>query len=635
MFDFVYRHKRALQLILALLIIPPFALFGVDSYLRERSGTATVATVNGQNIAQQEFNIALRERQEQLQQMTGGKMDAAMLDSPELRFGVADALVNQQLLLQHASRSKLVAADQQLQSLLSQAPAFQDNGKFSLEAYQNFLKTRNKTAAEFENELRRDFILQQVNDPYAGSAFMPRTVVQRVLNITETQREASVHVLAPAAYESKVSVDADAAKKYYDSRKDEFRTPEQVRAEYVVFTIDALLPEEKVDPEAVRTAYDEQLKKNPAQETRQASHILIAVDEKAPAAEKQKARAKAEELLKQVKAKPQAFAEIAKANSQDPGSAANGGDLGAFKRSDMVKPFSDAAFGMKVGEISNLVESNFGFHIIKLTGMTESKAPTFESRRAEIETELKRQAASRKFAGMSEQFNNIVYEQFDNLKAAAEFAKTTVLQSGWVSRGGGASDPRLNNPKLLQALFSDEVMKNKRNTEVVEVGPGTLIAARLLEHKPSVVRTFEESQASIVATLTRQRAAQLAAQEGRALLDKLRKGEDAGFKWGDAKLVAFSNPVQGLDEETRKQILRVDVSKLPAYAGMETPGGYALIRVSRVVAPEKADPEKEKNIAAAIQQAHAQEQNSVFLASLKQRGSINIRKDQVVEKKEK
>ena len=187
MFDFVYRHKRALQLILALLIIPPFALFGVDSYLRERSGTATVATVNGQNIAQQEFNIALRERQEQLQQMTGGKMDAAMLDSPELRFGVADALVNQQLLLQHASSSKLVAADQQLQSLLSQAPAFQDNGKFSLEAYQNFLKTRNKSAAEFENELRRDFILQQVNDPYAGSAFMPRTVVQRILNITETQ----------------------------------------------------------------------------------------------------------------------------------------------------------------------------------------------------------------------------------------------------------------------------------------------------------------------------------------------------------------------------------------------------------------------------------------------------------------
>src|SRR5688572_19700703 len=156
MFDFVYRHKRVLQLVLALIIIPPFAFFGVDSYLRGGDATAPIASVNGQIIGQQEFNIALRERQDMLQNMGGGKVDPALLDNPEMRLSVAEALVNQKLLQQQASRSRLVATDQQLQSLLGQAPAFQEDGKFSGERYEQFLRTRNKSAVDFETDLRRD-----------------------------------------------------------------------------------------------------------------------------------------------------------------------------------------------------------------------------------------------------------------------------------------------------------------------------------------------------------------------------------------------------------------------------------------------------------------------------------------------
>lgn len=636
MFDFISRHRRLLYWILALLIIPPFVMVipGVDTFVRSGDGTGPVASVNGQVVGQQEFNVALREQQDRLQQMAGGKVDPALLDNPEMRFSVAEGLVHQKLLLQQALRSRLVTSDQQLQSLLSQAPAFQEDGKFSNDRYQSFLRARNRSAVDFETELRRDLLLQQVNDSFGEANFLPRTVVQRLTRLAETQREASIFIVAPDKFDGKAVVEADAIKKYYDSRQEEFRTPEQLRVEYVALSIDALLPGVKVDPEDVKKAYDDQIKRSQVQEMRQASHILVAVEGKASAEEKQKAKARAEEVLKQVKAKPAAFADIAKANSQDPGSAVNGGDLGSFKRGDMTKPFSDAVFAMKVGDISGLVESEFGLHIIKLTGITEAKAPSFESQRAQLENDLKRSAAGKAFAALAEEFNNKAFEQSESLKAAAEVAKAPVQQSEWITRSG-AGDARLNNPKLLQSMFSEDVLKNRRNTEAVEVSPGRLVVARLLEHKPSAVRPFEQVEVEIAARLKRQRLAQLAAQEGRAALESLRQGKDAGVAWGAPQMISFSNPIKELSEDVRKQVLRTDVSKLPAFAGVETPAGYALIRVTRVVEPEKIDVEKEKNLALTLQQAQGQEQNLAFLASLKQKADIKLRKEQFSEKKDK
>jgi len=370
------------------------------------------------------------------------------------------------------------------------------------------------------------------------------------------------------------------------------------------------------------------------QETRQASHILIAVDAKASAEDKQKAKAKAEDILKQIKAKPASFADLAKTHSQDPGSANKGGELDAFKRGDMVKPFATTAYEMKIGDIAGPVETEYGYHIIKLTGITPGKSPSFESMRGQLETELKRQRAGKKFAEMAEQFNNTVFEQSESLKAAAEFAKGTVQQSDWFSRNG-VVDARLNNPKLVQAIFSDEVLKNKRNTEAVELAPGMLVAARLLEHKPSVVRPFENVQAEITTKLLRLRAMQLASQEGRAALEKLRQGKDAEVSWGAPQMLNFSSQIKDLNEDVRKQILRTDISKLPAYAGVETSSGYTLIRITRIVDAEKIDAEKEKNLATAMQQAASQEQFTAYIAILKQKSDVKIRKEQLTEKKEK
>ncbi|MEQ1773599.1 MAG: SurA N-terminal domain-containing protein [Burkholderiales bacterium] len=634
MFDWIHNNKRFAQGILALIILP-FAFFGVDSYFKSSDASTPVATVGGQTITQQEFNIALRERQESLQSMSGGRIDSALLDNPELRFSVADGLVNQRLLLQQAARANLTATDQQLRAVLEQAPVFQQDGKFSLDLYNQYLAARRKGAVEFESELRRDILMRQLDDAYSESHFLPRTIVQRLVTLTETQREASLFTFAPERFESKATVEGDAAKKYYDSRQDEFRLPEQVRVEYVTLSIDSLLPSTTVDPEEVKKAFDEFATKNQVQETRSASHILIAVDAKASAEEKQKAKTKADDILKQIKAKPASFADLAKAHSQDPGSAEKGGDLGSFKRGEMVKQFSAAAYEMKVGDVTGPVETEYGYHIIKLTGITAGKSPSFEAMRGQLETELKRQRAGKKFAEMAEQFNNTVFEQSESLKAAAEFSKSPVQQSDWFSRNAAIADARLNNPKLLQSIFSDDVLKNKRNTEAIEVSPGTLVAARVLEHRPSVIRPFENVQIEIVARLQRQRAMQLAAQEGRAALEKLRQGKDGEITWGTAQMVNFSSQIKDLSDDVRKQILRTDISKLPAYAGVEAASGYTLIRITRVVEPGKIDAEKEKNLATAMQQAASQEHYAAYLASLKQKGDVKIRKEQLVEKKEK
>lgn len=620
---------------LALVILPPFALFGVDSYLRSGDSTAPVAHVGDRAVTQQEFNVALQERQDVIRNMTGGRADPSMLDSPELRAGVLDGVINQHLLLRQASRSRMMVPDQHLQAVLAEAPGFQENGKFSLARYEQFLKSRGRTAEQFEDEVRRDLLIKQQDDAYSDSHFLPRATLVRLLKLTEQQREVSQFVFAPDRYEAQVKLEADAVKKYYDANQNEFRIPEQARVEYVALTIDSLLPQQTVSEEEVKKAFEETIAKTQTPETRQASHILIAVDAKAPAEEKKKARAQADDVYKQVKAKPASFADLAKKYSKDPGSAEKGGDLGSFRRGDMVKAFADMAYQMKVGDISEPVETEYGYHIIKLAGISASKPPAFEEHRARIETELKRQRASKQFSALAENFHNAVFEQSESLKGAAELAKSPVQQSAWLSRTR-AEDARLNNPKLLQAIFSDEVLKNKRNTEAVEVAPGVMVSARLIEHKPSAVQPFDKVNEVIVKRLTRQRATQIAAQEGRAALEQLRQGKGGDHAWSETKLVSFTTDAKDMNPAVFKQVIKVDVSKLPAYSGVEDgQGGYALIRVSRVVDPEKIEAEKEKGLVNMLQQSIGAEQFAAYVASLKQKTGVKIRQEALADKKDK
>jgi peptidyl-prolyl cis-trans isomerase D len=525
----------------------------------------------------------------------------------------------------------MTVSDQQLQSVIAEQQAFQEGGKFSYNLYDQYLKTQGMTPASFETRLRYDLLLQNADDAYSDSVFVPRTVTERLLQISGQKREVSQSVILPEQFLAYVKLDADAAKKDYDSHQDEYRVPEQVRVEYVTLSSDTLASQIQVDPAEIKKAYEARRSQYEVKETRQASHILISVDAGANAEAKQKARAKAEEIYAQLKKNPEKFAELAKANSQDPGSAANGGDLGFFGRGTMVKPFDTAVFQMKPGEISAPIESQYGFHIIRLIAIKAGQLKSFDEVRSQIEEELRKALAARKFAELAENFNNVVFEQSESLNAAAQLAKSTVQQSGWITREH-AADERLNNPKLLQSIFSEDVLKNKRNTEAVEVLPGVLVAARLLEHKPSSVRPFAEVSAEITKKLTLRQASQLAIQDGRDRLEKLKQGKEAQATWG-APLLVSRNEAKGVSGPVMKQIFMSDTSKLPAYTGVERAGGgFILIKITRVEEPKKVAPEEQKAFLDALRQVIGQESMSAYVASLRKKTSVKISKD-LLEKK--
>lgn len=628
MFDFVHKNKKLMQLMLAIIILP-FAFFGIDSYFQKGSGGDVVASVGDYRISQGEFAMALRERQEMLQRMSGGRVDPAMLDSTELRFSVVDNLVQQRLLMDRAVRAGFVITDRQVQDIVGNVEAFRENGKFSYARYEELLKAQGMTPVIFEQRMRQDLLVDHVTHAYTASAFVSRSEAALLQRISDQQREISHVVLGADRFMSQVKLDADAAKKYYDSHQDEFRVPEQVRIEFVTLSADGLLAQIQPAAAEVRKAYDENLKRFEVKEARQASHILITADASPEA--KKKAKARADELYAQLKKNPKDFAELAKKNSQDPGSATNGGDLGFFERGAMVKPFDDAVFSMKAGEISAPVESEFGYHIIRLTAVRGGKGKTFEEARPEIEAELKKQLAGRKFAELAEAFSNALFEQSDSLKAAADLVKVAPQKSGWMARSSG-DNTTLGNQKLLQAVFSEDVLKNKRNTEAIEIAPGVLVGARIAEHKPSAIQPFDQVSGALVKKLTLQQASQLAAQDGRAKLEALKQGKDAQVTWSAPLLVGRGDP-KGIPVEVLRQAFKTDVSKLPAYAGAEAAGGgYTLVRISKVQEATEGAKDKQNTIAQTLRQVAGQAELAAYLASLKQKSEVKIRKEQVEKK---
>ena len=624
MFDAVRNNKKIVQLFLVAITLP-FAFWGVESYVRNAGGGSDVASVGGSKISPQEFAQAMREQQERMRGMLGPQFNAAMFETPEVRQAILDSLVTQRLLLLQAGKSNLLASDDQLRQYLGAIPALQEDGKFSMRRYEQALSGQGLTQAGFEAKLRQDLTLKQLVAAVSDTSIVSRGAAERVLAVQLEEREVSEAAIQPEKFAGQVRIAPEAAKDFYEKNRKQFETPEQVRAEYVTLSLDAIAAAQEIKPEDVSKKYEEEF----APKIRQRAE----------------AKKKAEQILGEAKSNPGRFAELAKQHSQDPGSAAKGGDLDFFGRGAMVKPFEEAAFKLKEGEISGVVESDFGYHIIRLTGIRKGKSG--EERRAShilltapaapkdaasarqaVERELKRMAAAKQYGEAAEAFSNMVYEQADSLKPAAEKFKLTVQQTGFFDKANRAAAGQLGlSDKLLAALFSDDAVKNKRNTEAVEVAPNTLLAARVIEHKPAQLRPFETVKADIEKKLAAEEAAKLAQKEGEARLAQLAKGENPGLAWSPAQTVPRQG-MRGLPPEGLKAIFKAPADKLPSYAGAPLPGGaYVVYRVSQIrpgVAKE-GDPRAQAQ-AAQLAQLSGGEDFNAFVAALKSRYPVEINK---------
>lgn len=620
MFDFVQEKKRVVQIVLFLIIIT-FGFFGIDSYMRSGGGDIP-ATVNGEKITQREFDGALRQQLERVREQAGSNFDPALFDKPEVKSMILESLINQRLLSSQARSVGLTLSDNQLAQIIAGIEAFQKDGKFDKDRYGVALSSQNMTPAIFESRVKDELTTRQLVDAYVQNGYSSQSGADNLIRLNEQKRIVSVAQISPDTFAKQVNIEDAAIKDYYEKNQKEFKIPERARVEYLIFSVSSLQSQITVDDAEIKKYYDEHQSEFGTAELRKASHILIAVDAKASEADKQVAKAKAEQVLREVKQSPSQFAQLAQKYSQDPGSAANGGDLGMFGRGMMVKPFDDAVFKLLVGEVSGLVQSDYGYHIIKLMAVKGGKTQSLTEVKVSIAQKLKAQKANDKFAELSEKFNDAVYEQSDSLKPAAELVRMPLQKVEWLSKGQVAAAPWTD--KALQAVFSDEAVKNKRNTPAIEIAPNTLLAARILEHKPESISPLSEVTASVRLKLQRLQAQGLAVNHGKDTLALLQKGENGGIEWKPAQALTRSQHAS-LDNEFTRQIFRTDISKLPAYAGMENAqGGYMLARIESVEEIKSIDDVKRARYMQQLRQLTGDELLQAYIADTRKRASISI-----------
>lgn len=623
MFDIVRNNRRIVQVLL-LLIILPFAFFGIESYVGGGGAGEDVAKVGDSKITPQEFREALREQQERLRASARGQqIPPSMLDSPEIRRSVVEMLINRHLLRDFARKAHFIISDEQLSQFITSVPLLQVDGKFSKERYDAVVAAQNMSKEAFEARLRQDLLLQQAAGGLSSSSLAGKTAASLWQSALLEEREVAAIELKPEQYLPQVALAADAAKTYYDAHRKDFELPQQVRAEFVILSQAALMNQVSVSDADIKAAYDAHADRYKVGEERRARHILLLVDKDAPEAKVADVKARAEALLAQVKKNPNEFGALAQQNSQDPGSAAKGGDLDWFGRGAMVKPFEDAAFALKEGEIGGVVRSDFGFHIIQLNGIRAEKGKSLAEVRGEIETELKQQAAAKKYAEAAESFTNTVYEQADSLKPAAEKFNLDIQQSGWIAKGVPGSG-LASNPKLLAALFSDDAIKNKRNTEAVEVAPNTLVSARVVESKPAAVISFDEVKAAIEKRLTLEQARKLAARDGEAKLAALKKGDAGTLNWGESRRIARLG-AEGVSRSALDAVFKTPAAALPAFAGATGPDGtYALYRITQVIPFSGTGNPRAKAISDQYQQIVAAEEFAAWIGVLREKVGVEI-----------
>lgn len=623
MFDAVRNNPRIVQIFLALIALP-FAFWGVDSYLRSNGAGNDLASVGNSKISSLQFDQALRERQDQLRQSLGAEFKSEMMNSPAVKLGILNGLINQRLLLLEAEKLHLGTSNQALREVIGGIPAFQEDGKFSDNRYQAVLASQGTSPAQFEARIRQDLTLQQLVGTIGGSAFVSKTQAERMLHLQAEERQFGEFRFTAASFADKVKIEPETVQKYYDENKQRFETPERIKANYVVLSLDTLLDQVNVNDAEINKWYDDHPQLYRVPEERRASHILIIFD----GDDKAKAKAQAETVYKEVQKNPSRFAELAKQYSKDPGSAQKGGDLGFFSRGMMVKPFDDAVFSLKDGEISGIVESDFGYHIIKLTGIQSERVRPLSDVRAEIESELKRQAASRRFAEAAEAFSNMVYEQSDSLQPVADKFGLKVQQTGWLPKNADAqtlaSIGRLGNEKLLTALFSDDAVKEKRNTEAVEIAANTLVSARVAEHEPAKVRPLEAVRSDIEKQLKAEAAMQQARQAGEARLAELRKGDDKTAWSKSASVSRLEAGKSKLPWAALQAIFKADVHKLPAYVGVDVDDAYTLFKITKVTQPEKIDEAQIAALKSEYTKVVAQEDLAAYLSGLRSRYEIDV-----------
>lgn len=628
MFEAIRKHSKIVMFLLFLLVIPSFVLVGIDSnYFSEKS--PVVARVDGHKITQADWDNAHREETDRIRAQSPN-VDPKQLDTPQARYATLERLVRDRVFAAAAQSSHLITSDARLARALQDIPAIaalkRPDGSLDTEAYRSLVGAQGLTPEGFEANVRRELSVSQVMGGVMSTAFATDAAAKLAFDSLYQRREIQVARFNATDYAKQVNPTEADIEAFYKANAQRFQQQEQAAVEYVVLDLDSVRSGIRVNEDDLRTYYKENLTRLAAKEERRASHILINAAKDAPAADREQAKTRAQELLAQVRKSPASFAEVAKKSSQDSGSAPAGGDLNFFGRGAMVKPFEDAVFAMKKGEISDVVESDFGYHIILLTDIKTPRQPSFEELRPSLEAELKQQQAQRKFAEVAEAFTNSVYEQPDSLKPVADSLKLKIQTAEGVTRvpGPGASGP-LANPKFLEALFANDSVEGKRNTSAIEVGPSQLVAGRISTYTPTRTLALQEVSDRVRLLLIAEKSAELARKDAEA--KKAAWMGNAAPAAGLAPAVVVSrDQTQNLPRAVVDAALRASPDNLPAWVSADLGSqGTAVVKVLRIIPREGVDAQQAAQQRQQLQQWWSTAEGFAYYEMLKERFKVQIK----------
>ena len=621
MFEFIRTHQRLMQFFLMIFLAPLFVVGGLQVGHFGETET-TIAKVGDKAISQQELDNAVREQ------------DPRSAAIPGIKKELLDQMISERALSVEAANDRMTPNAADVGAFVLQNFPELGDPSLSKEAraqrYADIARARGMSIDGLEAKVRQLLVYQRTAGEIESSTFAPKAVATRIADVIAQEREVQQMPFKSADFTGQVKITDDMLKAYYNKNLAQFQIPEQAKIEYVVLSVDNLAQQITVSDADSEKFYKDNQKRYTDEEQRRASHIMINITKGATDAEKIAARAKADNLLIEARKAPGEFAKLAKTSSEDVGTKDSGGDLDYFTQGSITKAIADAAFKLKVGEISDVVQSDRGFHIIMLTAIKPTAVKPFDDVKADIINELKKQQATKKFSDLREAFSNTVFEQADSLKPVVDKigdkAQLKIEAASGVTR---KPDPALaptvvyNNQKFLTALFADDSIKKKQNTEAIEVVPGTLISGRVTEYKAAAQKPFEEVQAIVREAVTQTEAQKLAQKAGEDKVAALKAKDDlTGF--GDAQTISRVKQA-GMNPAILQTVMKADATKLPAFVEVELPGvGYAVYRINKINQPATPDPARNASIQQQLTHSLAQQEMLAYIEAVKAKAKVKI-----------
>ena len=575
-----------MQILLIILIFPSFVLFGIDGYSSFQSQGETVATVDGINISKEEWESAHKIEIDRMRASMPG-VEPSMFDTPAMKYGVLERMVQTKVLEATARKLNLNVSDQRLAQALSETEALaslkKSDGTLDIEKYKQLLAAQGMSPEMFESRMRGDLSVRQVVNGVTQSTVTFLSQVDVAMKAFKQQREIQVAIFSASDYLDQAKPSEEEVKDYFSKHADDYKSIETADIEFITLDLAAIEKNMTVSESELKAYFDQNQAALTSKEERRASHILFNAGKNMTADDRAKAKTKATEVLVTLRQKPEQFAELAKKFSDDAGSAAKGGDLDFFTKGAMVKPFEDASFALKKGEISDVVESDFGFHIIRLTDIKVATAGNFQQVRPQLEIELKKDMARKKFADMAEQFSNLVYEQSDGFAAVVEKLKLPVQTAQGITREvNGGGQVVWANPNLLKSIFSQDSITRKQNTEAVETAPNQLVSARITRYQPSAQLALDDVKQMVVQAALKEKSLALAKREGQAKFELWRAKPESG-QW-QAPVTVSREQTQQLPANLIDLAMRVDEKKLPLVESVNLGAkGFGVLKINKVL----------------------------------------------------